>query len=199
MERTNNLAELRGTLAGRPVFSHSGRGEDYYVFPLEVERLSGAVDTLNVIVRRALMESLEIEERPRLYIKGEVRSFNNKSGVGNRLIISVYAMSIELTDDDDLNEVSLTGTICKAPTLRRTPMGREICDVMLAVNRRYGRSDYLPCIVWGKLAQEASELHVGAQVSFFGRLQSRKYMKLEDNVQIEKTAFEISASSMLAE
>ena len=198
MERINNIVELRGALAGRPVLSHSSRSETYYMFPLEIERLSGAVDTINIVARRELLEEVELEEKERVYVKGELRSFNNKSGVGNRLIITVFAQEIALQDESDMNSVTLAGTVCKPPTLRKTPMGREICDMMLAVNRRYGRSDYLPCIAWGRLAEMASEFSVGAEVQLTGRIQSRKYIKNENDVQTEKTAFEVSVAEIEA-
>ena len=192
MEGTNNFVELCGTVAGRPMFSHKSRNEDYYIFPLETERLSGAVDRLNVIVRHSMLCALEIEEKQRLAITGELRSFNNRSGQGNRLVITVFAREMWFTDVEDQNSVHLRGALCKPPNLRRTPMGREICDLMLAVNRRYGRSDYLPCIAWGQLAQEAAELYVGDTIRLEGRIQSRKYIKNEDGVPVEHTAFEVS-------
>ncbi len=193
MERTNNIVELCGALAGRPEFSHSVRNEIYYVFPLEVERLSGTVDTVNIIAKGELLKNTEILDGERLFIKGELRSFNNKSGIGNRLVITVYAQEIQFTDGEDSNEVSLKGTLCKKPNLRKTPMGREICDMMLAVNRHYGRSDYLPCIAWGQLAQTAAEWDVGTEIAVSGRIQSRKYVKTEGGRTVEKTAFEVSA------
>lgn len=193
MERTNNLVELCGVLTGRPEFSHAVRNEIYYVFPLGVERLSGTLDTINIIVKNELLEQAEVSEKQRVFVKGELRSFNNKSGYGNRLVITVYAQELGFTDDEDKNSVSLTGTLCKKPNLRKTPMGREICDMMLAVNRRYGRSDYLPCIAWGQLAENAAEWDVGTEISLQGRIQSRKYIKTEEDVAVEKTAFEVSA------
>ena len=193
MERTNNLVELCGVLTGRPEFSHAVRNEIYYVFPLGVERLSGTLDTINIIVKNELLEQAEVSEKQRVFVKGELRSFNNKSGYGNRLVITVYAQELRFTDDEDKNSVSLTGTLCKKPNLRKTPMGREICDMMLAVNRRYGRSDYLPCIAWGQLAENAAEWDVGTEISLQGRRQSRKYIKTEEDVAVEKTAFEVSA------
>lgn len=192
MEGTNNFVELCGTVAGRPVFSHKSRNEDYYIFPLETERLSGTVDRLNVIVRYSMLCDLEIEEKQRLAVVGELRSFNNKSGEGNRLVITIFAKELYFTDDEDRNNVFLIGALCKPPNLRRTPMGREICDLMLAVNRRYGRSDYLPCIAWGQLAQVVSGLYVGDTIELEGRIQSRKYIKNEDGVPVEHTAFEVS-------
>lgn len=183
---------MTGALGAKPRFSHMSRDEDYYTFPLEIERLSGTVDTVNVIVRREYAESLQIEEKHHLCVKGEIRSFNNKSGVGNKLVISVFARSMEFTDDTDKNLVKLHGAICKEPNFRRTPMGREICDIMLAVNRKYGKSDYIPCIVWGQQAEKAAEWQVGTAVKLTGRLQSRKYIKNENEKTVEKTAFEIS-------
>ncbi|MCD8343259.1 MAG: single-stranded DNA-binding protein [Oscillospiraceae bacterium] len=190
--RTNNSAMLRGLPTERPHFSHENRGESFYAFPLEVLRLSGAADTVNVIVRREIMESLEVNDAGKLCVSGELRSFNNKSGVGQKLIITVFARDMWFDDGDDENSIRLTGTICKPPTLRVTPMGREICDLMVAVNRRYGRSDYLPCIAWGMKAREASCWPVGAVVDISGRIQSRKYTKLLAGQPTEKTAFEVS-------
>ena len=123
---------------------------------------------------------------------GELRSFNNKSGEGARLVITVFAKEIILCDDEDCNVIRLIGTLCKKPNLRTTPMGRDICDLMLAVNRKYGRSDYLPCIAWGIKAREAADWDVGTTVSLEGRIQSRTYIKLIDDVPVEKTAFEVS-------
>lgn len=188
----NNYAELIGTIAAPPVFSHDRRGESFYVFPLEVERLSGTADTVNVIVRRELMERVELSEAGKIRVIGELRSFNNKSGEGAKLVITVFAKEIELCDGEDTNIVRLIGTLCKNPNLRTTPMGRDICDLMLAVNRKYGRSDYLPCITWGLKAREAADWEVGTVVSLEGRIQSRKYIKIIDDTPVEKTAFEVS-------
>ncbi len=193
MDQTNNSVELCGTLAARPVFSHSGRNEDYYIFPLDVERLSGTVDTINVIARKRLLEQTGIPGGGKILVTGELRSFNNKNGEGSRLVITVFAREIAFTDGEDRNEVRLVGTLCKPPNFRKTPMGREICDIMLAVNRRYRRSDYLPCIAWGQLAQLVSELYVGDVISLRGRIQSRKYIKTVGGEVVEKTAFEVSA------
>lgn len=190
---TNNYTELCGVLAGKPVFSHTLHNEVFYTFPLGVERLSGTIDTINVLVRQELLETLEIGEYQHILVKGELRSYNNKSGQGSRLIITVLAKQITLTNEDDRNIVMLRGTICKPPNLRRTPMGREICDIMLAVNRQYGRSDYLPCIAWGRYAQTVSELTVGSVINLTGRIQSRQYIKNENGQPVEKTAFEVSA------
>lgn len=192
MEGMNNVVELCGSIADKPRFSHLGGNDNYFTFPLDIERLSGFVDTVNIIVRQDMLEKLEIEDCRHLAVTGELRSFNNKRGEGSRLVISVFAKEMYFTDDEDRNSVSLTGAVCKTPNLRKTPMGRQICDIMLAVNRRYGRSDYLPCIAWGRLAECASELRVGETISLEGRIQSRKYIKTEDGVMTERTAFEVS-------
>ena len=189
---SRNIAQLCGVIAAAPVFSHSGRGESFYTFPLEVARLSGATDKINIIVRDELMESVALNEAEKLCVKGELRSFNNKSGEGAKLVITVFAKELYLCDDDDLNEVHLVGTLCKKPNLRMTPMGRDICDLMLAVNRRYGRSDYLPCITWGLKARETAEWDTGTMVTLHGRIQSRSYVKIVGGAPVAKTAFEVS-------
>lgn len=193
---SRNTARLCGVIAAAPVFSHSGRGECFYTFPLEVARLSGATDKINIIVRDELMESIELREAEKICVVGELRSFNNKSGEGAKLVITVFAKELYLCDDDDLNEVHLIGTLCKKPNLRMTPMGRDICDLMLAVNRRYGRSDYLPCITWGLKAHEAAEWDTGTMVTLEGRIQSRNYIKIVGGDPVEKTAFEVSVTDI---
>lgn len=193
---SRNTARLCGVIAAAPVFSHSGRGECFYTFPLEVARLSGATDKINIIVRDELMESIELREAEKICVIGELRSFNNKSGEGAKLVITVFAKELYLCDDDDLNEVHLIGTLCKKPNLRMTPMGRDICDLMLAVNRRYGRSDYLPCITWGLKAREAAEWDTGTMVTLEGRIQSRNYIKIVGGDPVEKTAFEVSVTDI---
>ena len=188
---TVNYAELCGVLAAPPAYSHSSRGEDFYVFPLDTKRLSGATDRINVVIRKELL-GLELAEAAKLRVVGELRSFNNKRGGGARLVITVYARDIALCDDEDANLVCLSGTLCKQPNLRTTPMGRDICDLMLAVNRRYGRSDYLPCITWGLRAREAALWQIGDTVRLTGRIQSRGYIKLIDGEAYERTAYEVS-------
>lgn len=190
----NNYAQLCGTLDGPPVFSHENRQERFFRFPLRTERLSGAADVINVLARERLLEEMGIAALPRLRITGEVRTFNNTGGTGAKLVISLFARRIALCDaPQDENLVLLTGALCKPPVFRRTPLGREICDLMVAVNRHYGRSDYLPCLAWGERAYAASCWNVGDVVSLTGRLQSRSYQKtLPDGTVEPRTAFEIS-------
>jgi len=192
---TNNVVELVGTLCGRPEFSHRSRKESFYLFPLEIERLSGTTDRVNVVASENIIKNTEITDGDKIFVKGEVRSFNNKTGTGSRLVITVLVREMGFTDESDKNIVLLTGTLCKNPTFRKTPMGREICDMMLAVNRKYERSDYLPCIAWGQTASEASEWTVGTVVKLEGRLQSRNYIKVENGTGVEKTAYEVSIIS----
>ncbi len=192
----NNYVRLVGVMAGRPEYSHSSRGQDFYTFPLEVLRLSGNCDIINIIVRPEMLEGLEIAERGKLCVCGQLRTFNNRRGEGAKLVITVFARELQLCDDDDSNLVELIGTLCKAPNLRCTPMGRDICDLMLAVNRHYGRSDYLPCICWGVRAREAAAWTVGTRVRLTGRIQSRRYIKLSEAGSVEKTAYEVSVTEI---
>ena len=194
MDESNirNHAVLRGILAAAPAFSHMSRGERFFIFPVETRRLSGTADTINVIARESLLRSAEIMEAGRIQVTGELRSFNNKRGEGARLVITVFAKELGFTDGEDMNVIELAGTLCKPPNLRVTPMGRDICDLMLAVNRRCGRSDYLPCICWGRRAREYSQLQVGDRLSLTGRIQSRPYIQLIEGEPVEKVAYEVS-------
>ena len=177
-----NRAELRGVLAAAPAYSHSSRGEQFFVFPVETRRLSGTPDVINVIARRSLLERAEVLEAGRIHVTGELRSFNNKRGEGARLVITVFAKELALEDGEDINVVELDGTLCKEPNLRVTPMGRDIC----------GRSDYLPCICWGRRAREYSAMHTGDRLALTGRIQSRPYIKLIEGEPVEKVAYEVS-------
>ena len=192
----NNYTRLCGVMAAAPVYSHSSRGQQFYTFPLEVQRLSGNIDTVNIIARPQLLSAVEADEHAKICVVGQLRTFNNRRGEGAKLVISVFAKEIYLGDEYDCNVVRLTGTLCKTPTLRCTPMGRDICDLMLAVNRHYGRSDYLPCICWGIKAKEAANWGVGTQLELEGRIQSRHYIKLTEEGAVEKTAYEVSVTEM---
>jgi len=164
--------------------------------PIEVCRLSGTADHLNVVLSREQLEAIDPRPGERLTVRGEVRTFNNRSGVGRRLVVSVFAREVCREEGEDENHLELSGTLCKPPTLRSTPLGRTICDMILAVNRRYGRADYLPCIAWGSLAHRCGELKVGDRMSLTGRLQSRVYTKTAEGRTEEHTAFEVSVMSM---
>ncbi len=199
MVQENNQTRLCGTICSRPVYSHTSRGEDFYTFPLEIMRLSGNTDIINIVVRERELARLAVQEADKLYLTGELRTYNNRRGEGARLVITVLAKEMEFCDLEDSNEVRLRGTLCKEPKLRTTPMGRDICDLMVAVNRRYGRSDYLPCICWGVRAQECAGWTVGTQVLIKGRIQSRQYIKVTDDGAVEKTAYEVSVTDIETE
>ena len=191
-EWNENRIVLHGRVCQAPVPSHTNHGESYLKFPLAVCRLSGAEDRVNVVASAALLERCPLTEGEELSVEGEVRSFNNRTGPGSRLVITLFARSLSPTRAEPANCLELSGVLCKSPILRRTPLGREICDLMLAVSRRYGRADYLPCIAWGALAQSCGQLSVGDPLRLEGRLQSRTYQKLVDGVPQDRTAFEVS-------
>ena len=194
MEYVINQIRLCGTMDTAPVFSHENHGRQFYSFFLAVERLSGTVDRLRVLADLALLNGTDCAWGERILVTGQVRSFNQVNETGRHLVISVYAESLELTDEEPDDRVTLTGTLCRDPIYRRTPLGREICDGMLAVNRGYRRTDYLPCIFWGRTARQIAALSAGARITLTGRLQSREYSKLlPDGETVTRTAYEISA------
>ena len=194
MEQSANYIRLRGVLARLPQFSHENHGKRFYSFLLEVERLSGTVDLLPVLLPEQVLCQMDLSGGDMLQITGQIRTFNNRSGENKKLIISAYAQTIAACEGEPVNEVALTGTICKPPVYRQTPLGRQICDAMLAVNRLYHRADYIPCIFWGELAAQISGCDVGTVLRLTGRLQSRNYMKvLQDSSQM-MTAYEVSVT-----
>ena len=194
--QTRNEVLLEGTALEAPVLSHENHGTRFYRFPLEVPRLSGTPDTLPVLLPEPLLDTVQTEAP--LRVQGQLRSFNNRSGVGNRLVLTVYAQAIQPGTGEPCNRILLSGALCKPPIFRRPPLGRSICDLMLAVSRRYGRADYLPVISWGQLAVRAARLQVGAPLSLEGRVQSRAYRKvLEDGSIQDRVAYEVSAMHLL--
>ena len=192
MELNYNRVELRGVAEDAPLLSHVNHGCAFYRFTLSVLRLSGQADKLPVIVPRPLLLLTPVSPGDGVHITGQLRSFNNKSGQGSRLVISTFAQTLTHDAGEPLNRIFLSGVLCKQPALRRTPLGREICDMILAVNRRYGRAHYLPCIAWGAVAQQVSLLHTGARLTAEGRVQSRVYSKTENGVTTDRTAYEVS-------
>ena len=188
-----NLVQLCGSPEGPPRFSHSSRGQDFYLLPLRVRRLSGVEDRLNLTLRRELLPAVEAGGG-KLAVTGELRSFNNHRGNGPKLVLTVFVRELEGWDGEDQNLVRLQGALCRPPKLRCTPLGREIADLMLAVNRRCGRSDYLPCICWGTLARRAQRWDTGQRLQLEGRLQSREYTKITEAGSEIRTAFEVSAA-----
>ena len=190
---SRNQITLRGSLRALPEFSHENHGKRFYRFFLEVPRLSGAVDTLPVIAEETILNSLDPSGGEMLTVTGQVRSHNLRDSGKRHLSVFVFAASIAAEDGDPINTVLLDAIICREPTYRRTPLGREICDVMLAVPRAFHRADYLPCILWGRVAAEAAQCTVGDRLIINGRLQSRIYTKLTDEGAQERTTYEVSA------
>lgn len=189
---------LHGRAVQPPALSHRNHDVDFFTVPVLVSRLSGAADQVNAVFSRPLLEqSGWLERGDEVTVRGEVRTFNNRTGVGSRLVISVFVRELLLEQGEDQNRLVCTGALCKPPSLRCTPLGRTICDMILAVNRRYGRSDYLPCIAWGSLAYQCGQMEVGEKLALEGRLQSRVYTKnLGDRCE-ERTAYEISVMNLL--
>lgn len=193
MEHTLNSITVRGSLQGLPQYSHENHGRRFCRFFLEVPRLSGAVDLLPVIAGESLIQALDPTAGEMLAVTGQIRSHNLRADGVRRLMIFIFAETITVEDGEPINDVILEGPLCREPTFRRTPLGREICDAMLAVPRAFRRADYLPCILWGKTAQEVAACHTRDRIRIYGRLQSRIYTKLTEEGPQERTAYEISA------
>lgn len=201
MQTENNQLMLKGTVHEVPKFSHEVYGEGFYKFILKVMRLSEVYDYIPVTVSERIMEGVSLEEGQDVAVTGQFRSYNNFSGEGNRLTLTVFAADIypmdEMSDYSSPNEITLDGYICKEPIYRKTPFGREISDLLLAVNRSYNKSDYIPCIAWGRNARYCESLKVGQELRVWGRIQSREYQKrLSETETITKTAYEISISKL---
>lgn len=192
---------IAGTVATEPQFSHEVYEEMFYTFMLDVPRLSEAMDTIRITVSEKFLATLRLEIGMHVMIKGQFRSYNNFTNVGNRLILTVFVRDIELLDENgksgNANSIYLNGYICKRPVYRTTPFGREIADILIAVNRSYNKSDYIPCIAWGRNAKYAETLSVGDNVIIKGRIQSREYQKKISETEVEnKTAYEVSVSKL---
>ena len=200
MENPNNRIAAVGRIDGELELSHEVMNEPFYTGTLMVKRLSGAVDRLPITIPGKLMGLLPEDRSWQLMMTGQVRSYNKVVDGAGRLMVTLFVQSIALSPDNEtLNKVSLTGALCKPPIYRSTPFGREICDMMLAVNRAFGKSDYIPCIAWGRNAQYASRFGVGDRVSLTGRLQSREYQKLLESGEYQaRNAYEVSCFTLEA-
>lgn len=193
MEHIENQVRLRGTLLALPRFSHENHGRKFFRFTLEVARLSGAVDLLPVVAEERLLNETDLSGGSMLTVTGQIRTHNVRENGIRHLLIFVFAAQIICEDGEPINEVIVEGPLCKEPTYRRTPLGREICDAMLAIPRAFRRADYLPCILWGRTAYEISQCHTRDRIRIEGRLQSRIYTKITEEGPQERTAYEISA------
>lgn len=196
----NNVITLIGTIVSEKTFSHEVYGEGFYSFNIEVPRLSENSDIIPVTVsERILTDDFKIGQK--VVIDGQFRSYNNYENEKNKLVLTVFVKDIKLqteeTDTTNPNEICLTGFICKKPIYRTTPFGREIADILLAVNRAYNKSDYIPCIAWGRNARFCQNIEVGEKVKLWGRIQSRQYeKKFEDGTSEIRRAYEVSVSKM---
>ena len=194
-----NSVHLAGRVIDPPSFSHASHGKTIFHFSLSTERLSGVCDEIPVICREEVLSPFCPTAGMRVALEGEIRSFNNRSGKGAKLCLAVFAHNVDETEERDSNAVMLAGAVCKKPVYRETPLGREIADVMLAVNRRYRRSDYIPVILWGQCARYAETLPVGAYLAFDGRMQSRRYLKKTEEGNETRIAYEVSVSHLIEE
>ncbi len=197
MDTLVNQLTICGQVEEEPQFDHEVFGEKFYRMSLSVPRLSGAFDILPVTISERIMEG-SIQKGMRMSVLGQLRSYNKTMGGVGRLLLTAFAQQLLPPDDqDNPNLVTLYGALCKAPSFRTTPFGREIADLMIAVNRAFGKSDYIPCIAWGRTARYASSLHVGDRLQVQGRFQSREYQKqMPDGVIITRTAYEVSLSRL---
>ncbi len=197
METENNVLQLCGVIDSTPEVDHEVFGEKFYRMELKVPRLSGTFDLLPVTVSERLMDG-EVAPGVRIGVSGQLRSYNKVIGGSGRLLLTAFAQQLEApNDEENPNLVQLTGAICKPPSFRTTPFGREIADLMLAVNRSFGKSDYIPCIAWGRTARYAASLQVGDKLRIQGRFQSREYQKqLPDGNVISRIAYEVSISRL---
>lgn len=195
IQQETNFAQLVGIVEEAPQFSHRSYGEQFYEMKLAVARRSGYRDIIPVIISERLMLSDVPEQGNRIAITGQVRTYNKEEAGRNRLIITVFAREYHSAEDEiyDVNQIQLQGFLCKDPVQRTSPLGREICDLMVAVNRMYNKSDYIPCIAWGRNAGYGGIMSIGDPISLTGRIQSREYKKRDEegNVQI-RIAYEVS-------
>ena len=204
----NNYLTLVGRVTGEKKFSHEIYGERFFIFNLSIARLSGNADIIPITVSERLITDEMLQEGKKILVKGQFRSYNSYENERNKIILTVFAKDVieveENEEDSDIvkkesitNEVVLIGFICKKPIYRQTPFGREIADILLAVNRAYNKSDYIPCIAWGRNARFSQNLEVGTKVKVVGRVQSREYeKKYEDGTSEVKVAYEVSIGSL---
>ena len=202
----NNNLVLVGKVTDEKRFSHEIYGEKFYIFDLSVPRLSGNADIIPITISERLFKDEDLDIGAKVTVHGQFRSYNSFENNKNRLILTVFAKDITFMNEDEevvasssniTNEIVLIGYICKEPIYRQTPFGREISDILLAVNRAYNKSDYIPCIAWGRNARFCSKMSVGTEVKVTGRIQSRNYEKKHDDGSVEKkTAYEVSISNL---
>ncbi|HCT65424.1 MAG TPA: single-stranded DNA-binding protein [Lachnospiraceae bacterium] len=190
----NNYTLLSGEIVSPCRFSHEIYGEGFYTFDLASQRLSGNSDILPVTVSERIMEGQSLDIGRKVCVTGQIRSYNSYCDKRSRLVLTVFAKELDFQECEDTNQILLNGYICKAPVYRTTPFGREITDILLAVNRAYNKSDYIPCIFWGRNAKYTGNLKTGDNILVWGRVQSRQYQKKNEDGIEERTAYEVSVS-----
>ena len=190
----NNVVSLVGEIVSNFRFNHEFCGEKFYVFDLAVNRTSGVVDYVPIMVSERLMDVSHSLKGIKAYVSGCYRSYNVHEETRSKLMLTVFANEVELeVEYEDTNNVFLEGFVCKEPTYRKTPLGRDISDILLAVNRAYGKSDYIPCVIWGRNAKFAAAFEIGTKLKLWGRVQSREYRKQISDTEYEtRIAYEIS-------
>lgn len=190
-----NKVEVSGIIVAEPKEDHEVMGEKFFALTLQIKRLSNEFDFIPVIASQQLTEGLSLGDNVK--IEGQFRSYNKMEGERSRLILSVFAQKLEkTTENENLNRIALVGFICKPTIFRETPFNREIGDMLLAVNRAYNKSDYIPCIAWGRNARTSRDLSIGSCIKIFGRIQSREYQKREGEELVAKTAYEVSIAKL---
>lgn len=197
----NNQVAMMGKIVSQFTFSHQVFGEGFYTVELLVKRLSESEDRIPLMVSERLVDVTQDYEGEYIQVHGQFRSYNRHEEKRNRLVLSVFVRELSFVEEEDdsmpVNQIFLDGYICKPPVYRKTPLGREIADLLMAVNRPYGKSDYIPCICWGRNARYASAFEVGGHVLIWGRIQSREYMKkLSENEMEKRVAYEVSVSKL---
>lgn len=199
-QMNNNKVYLRGKIVSSPVFSHEVFGEKFYEFNLEVPRLSESFDTIPVTISERIIDQ-NIYVGNLITISGQFRSYNKQTETKSKLVLTVFVRELEVNDElMNPNIIELNGYICKEPVFRTTPFKREICDVLLAVNRAYNKSDYIPCIAWGRNARFVKDMKVGEALNLVGRIQSRVYQKrVSDDLVETKNAYEISITKLISD
>ena len=197
----NNRVKISGVIVSQCTYSHEIYGEKFFSFILEASRISGAVDMIPVTASERLLDTSQDMSGFKICVTGQFRSYNKRDADGTHTILSVFARELEFLDElqegREDNLIELDGCICKRPVYRTTPLGREISDLLLAVNRSYGKTDYIPCICWGRNARFASGFEVGGRVQIWGRIQSREYVKKISETESERrVAYEVSVSKL---
>ena len=200
----NNRVCIIGEIVSEFTFSHEVFGEGFYIANVSVNRLSDMVDVIPLMISERLIDVTKDYRGMKIEVAGQFRSYNRHEGTKNKLVLSIFVRELRFLEDDEMpeeqsksNQIFLDGYVCKPPIYRKTPLGREIADILVAVNRPYGKSDYIPCIAWGRNARFCQNIEVGTKVKIAGRVQSRNYeKKFEDGTTQTRTAYEVSISSL---